>query len=40
MTKKKQTILNKCLINMKPIYGMFIFSEDSIYSMNKIDVNH
>ena len=40
MTKMKQTILNKCLVNMKPIYGMLIFSGDSIYSMNKIEVNH
>ena len=40
MTKMKQTILNKCLSNMKPIYGMLIFSGDSIYSMNKIESNN
>ena len=37
MTKMKQNILNKCIINIKQIYGLFVISGDSIFSMQKIE---
>ena len=37
MTKMKQTVLNKFKQNIKQVYGMFCFSGDSLYSMNKIE---
>ena len=37
MTKMKQNILNKCIINIKQIYGLFVISGDSIFSMKKIE---
>ena len=37
MTKMKQNIINKCLLNIKQTYGLFVISGDAIYSMKKID---
>ena len=37
MTRMRQNILNKCMINIKQIYGLFVISGDSIYSMRKIE---
>ena len=36
----KQIIINKCQSEMKKIYGIFILSGDSIFSMNKVETNH
>ena len=40
MAKIKQIIINKSQSNMKQIYGIFIHSGDSLFSMNKIETNH
>ena len=40
MTKMKQSILGKCINQMRKIYDMYIISGDSIYSMKKIETNH
>ena len=40
MPKIRQIIIKNCQSEMKKIYGIFIFSGDCIYSMNKTETNH